>query len=375
MKSETLGPLHGLPVAIKDVTPTAGIRTTFASPLYQHHIPAEDAEVVRRLKTAGAIALAKTNTPEFACGAHTDSALFGPARNPWNPDLSPAGSSGGSAIAVATGMVPIAQGTDFGGSVRVPAAFCGIVGLRPTPGLTPNYPMPLAWDPGQVHGPLARDAEDAALMLDAIGGASRLSPLSAVAPWRSALAELERRGDAKGLRVAYAAEIAGIGVKPEIASICRDAALALRKEGTQVEEIDFDAGDGRAPYQTWRGFWMVGQQYERLKQIDEFGRNLKGSVEAGLKLTALDLAAAEQKRQEIFHRFRCLFERFDVLVTPAAPVKPFPVEMSFPDRVNGRPLENYIDWIAPAFLITLVSLPAATAPAGLMRDQLPACRS
>jgi amidase len=372
MKSETLGPLHGLPIAIKDVTPTAGIRTTFASPLYRDHIPAEDAEVVRRLKAAGAIVLAKTNTPEFACGAHTDSALFGPARNPWNPDLSPAGSSGGSAVAVAAGMVPLAQGTDFGGSVRVPAAFCGIVGLRPTPGLIPNHPMPLAWDPGQVHGPLARDAEDAALMLDAMVGASRLSPSSVPAPWGSALAELERRGDAaKGLRVAYVADIAGIGVEPEIASICRDAALALRTAGAQVEEIAFDAGDGRAPYQTWRGFWMVGQQYERLNQIGEFGRNLKGSVEAGMKLTALDLAAAEQKRQEIFHRFRDLFERFHVLVTPAAPVKPFPVEMSFPDRVNGRPLENYIDWMAPTFLITLVSLPAATAPAGLMGDQLP----
>ena len=371
MKGEPIGPLHGLPVAIKDVTPTAGIRTTFASPLYRDHIPAADAEVVRRLKAAGAIVLAKTNTPEFACGAHTDSALFGPARNPWNPDLSPAGSSGGSAIAVATGMVPIAQGTDFGGSVRVPAAFCGIVGLRPTPGLTPNYPMPLAWDPGQVHGPLARDAEDAALMLDAMVGVSRLSPSSVAAPWASALAELERRGDARGLRVAYVADIAGIGVEPEIAAICRDAALALRTAGAQVEEIAFDASDGRAPYQTWRGFWMVGQQYERLNQIGEFGRNLKGSVEAGLNLTAIDLAAAEQKRQEIFQRFRGLFERFDVLVTPAAPVKPFPAEMNFPDRINGRPLENYIDWIAPAFLITLVSLPAATAPAGLTRDQLP----
>ena len=139
--------------AIKDVTPTAGIRTTFASPLFKDYVPAEDAEAVRRLKAAGAIVLAKTNTPEFACGANTNNALFGPTRNPWNPALSPAGSSGGSAVAVATGMVPIAQGTDFGCSIRIPAAFCGIVGIRPTPGLIPSYPMPLAWDPGQVHGP------------------------------------------------------------------------------------------------------------------------------------------------------------------------------------------------------------------------------
>src|SRR6202050_3447549 len=172
MKGGTLGALHGLPIGVKDITPTAGIRTTYASPLYKDYVPAEDAEAVRRLKAAGAIVLAKTNTPEFACGAHTNNALFGPTRNPWNPALSPAGSSGGSAVAVATGMTALAQGTDYGASIRIPAAFCGIVGIRPTPGLIPSYPKALAWDPGEVHGPLARDAEDAALMLDAMVGFS-----------------------------------------------------------------------------------------------------------------------------------------------------------------------------------------------------------
>src|SRR6185312_12693406 len=314
-RGDKIGALHGLPIGVKDITATAGVRTTYGSPLYADNVPAEDAEVIRRLKEAGAIVLAKTNTPEFAAGANTVNPVFGATRNPWNPALSPAGSSGGSACAVATGMLPIAQGTDFGCSIRIPAAFCGIVGIRPTPGLTPNHPMPLAWDPGQVHGPLARTAEDAAMLLDAMIGFSPLSPISSAPPWPSALAELERRGDAKGLRVAYAPEIAGIGIEAEIAAICRDAALALRVVGAQVEEIEFDAGDGRASYQTWRGFWMVGQQYERLARIEEFGRNLKGNVEAGLKLTALDLAAAEQKRREIFHRFRNLFERFEVLLT------------------------------------------------------------
>ena len=371
MKGETLGPLHGLPIAVKDVTPTAGIRTTFASPLFKDYVPAEDAEAIRRLKAAGAIVLAKTNTPEFACGANTNNALFGPTRNPWNPALSPAGSSGGSAVAAATGMVPIAQGTDFGCSIRIPAAFCGIVGIRPTPGLTPSDPLHLLWDPGQVHGPLARDAEDAALFLDAIVGFSRISPISVAPPWPSALAELERRDDIKGLRVAYVSDIAGIGVEAEIDTICRNAAAALEKLGAHVEQIEFDASGGRAAYQTWRGFWMVGQQYQRLRQIEQFGPNLKGNVEAGLKLNALDFAAAEHQREEMFRRFRALFERFDVLLTPAAPVKPYPVEMNFPDRINGKSFENYIDWIAPAYLITLVSLPAATAPAGLSQDGLP----
>ena len=371
MKGEPLGPLHGLPIGVKDVTPTAGIRTTFASPLFKDYVPAEDAEAVRRLKAAGAIVLAKTNTPEFGCGANTTNALFGPTRNPWNPALSPAGSSGGSAVAVAAGMLPIAHGTDFGCSIRIPAAFCGIVGIRPTPGLTPSRPLHLPWDPGQVHGPLARDAEDAALFLDAIVGFSRLSPISVAPPWQSALAELERRDDIKGLRVAYVSDIAGIGVEAEIDSICRDAAAILAERGAQVEQIEFDASGGRAAYQTWRGFWMVGQQYERLAQIDQFGPNLRGNVEAGLKLTSLDFAAAELKREEMFQRFRKLFERYDVLLTPAAPVKPYPVEKNFPDRINGRSFENYIDWIAPAYLITLMSLPAATAPAGLSQDGLP----
>ena len=240
MSGAPLGALHGLPLAIKDVTPTAGIRTTFASPLFKDHVPNEDAEVVRRLKAAGAIVLAKTNTPEFACGANTNNALFGPTRNPWNEALSPAGSSGGSAVAVATGMVPLAQGTDFGGSVRVPAAFCGIVGIRPTPGLTPNYPMPLAWDPGQVNGPLARDAEDAALMLDAMVGFSRISPISVAPPWQSARREVADRSDAKGLRVAYVSDIADIGVDAEIDAVCRAAAESLRAAGAEVEEIAFD---------------------------------------------------------------------------------------------------------------------------------------
>ena len=371
VNGEPLGALHGLPVAIKDITPTAGIRTTFASPLFKDHVPDEDAEVVRRLKASGAIVLAKTNTPEFACGANTNNALFGPTRNPWNPALSPAGSSGGSAVAVATGMVPLAQGTDFGCSIRIPAAFCGIVGIRPTPGLTPNTPMPLAWDPGQVHGALGRDAEDVAFMLDSMVGLSRLSPISVAPPWASALAEVERAQDAQGLRVAYVPDIAGIGVEAEIAAICRRAAERLRDAGAAVEEIAFDVSDGRGPYQAWRGLWMVGQQYANLSDLERFGQNLRGNVEAGLKVTAVDIAAAEQKRLEVFHRFRKLFERFDVLLTPAAPVKPFPVEMNFPTEINGQKFENYIEWIAPAFLVTLVSLPAGSVPAGLTADGLP----
>lgn len=371
MRGDILGPLHGLPVGIKDITLTAGIRTTFGSPLFKDFVPDEDAEVVRRLKSAGAIILAKTNTPEFAAGANTVNPVFGATRNPWNTALSPAGSSGGSAVAVATGMLPLAQGTDFGCSIRMPAAFCGIVGIRPTPGLTPNYPMPLAWDPGQVNGPLARNASDAARMLDAMVGFSRISPISVAPPWKSALAAVEAARDAKGLRIAYVSDIAGIGVDAEIDGICRKAALALRAAGATVEEIEFDASEGKVPYQAWRGLWMVGQQFANLDRLEEFGPNLKGNVKAGLKVTPLDFAAAEQTRAALFLKFRDLFDRYDLLLTPQSPVKQYPVTENFPTEVNGKKLENYTDWIASSFLITLMSLPAGSAPAGFASDGLP----
>jgi amidase len=371
MRGDRLGSLHGLPVAIKDVTPTAGIRTTYGSPLFRDNVPSEDAEVVRRLKAAGAIVLGKTNTPEFAAGANTFNDVFGATRNPWNPALSPAGSSGGSAVAVATGMVPLAQGTDFGCSIRMPASFCGIVGIRPTPGLTPNWPMPLAWDPGQVHGPLARTAEDAALMLDAMVGFSRASPISVAPPWTSARAIVKKNKDARGLRVAYVCDIAGIGVEPEIDDICRKTATSLRDAGAAVEEIAFDISDGKSPYQAWRGLWMVGQQFANLDRLDEFGVNLKGNVKAGLKVTSLDLAASEQKRAELFQRFAKFFERYDLLITPQSPVKQFPVEMNFPTLINGKKLDNYTDWIAGSFLITLMSLPGGSVPAGQTSDGMP----
>jgi amidase len=371
MRDEKLGALHGLPVVIKDITPTAGIRTTYGSPLFKDNIPVEDAEVVQRLKAAGAIVLGKTNTPEFAAGANTFNDVFGVTRNPWNPALSPAGSSGGSAVAVATGMAPLAQGTDFGCSIRMPASFCGIVGIRPTPGLTPNWPMPLAWDPGQVHGTLARTAEDAALMLDAIVGFSRISPISVAPPWASARATVAKANDVKGLRIAYVSDIAGIGVEPEIDAACRATAMSLRDAGATVEEIPFDISDGKSPYQAWRGLWMVGQQFANLDRLEEFGVNLKGNVKAGLKVTPADFAASEEKRAQLFQRFAKFFEQYDLLITPQSPVKQFPVEMNFPTLINGKKLENYTDWIAGSFLITLMSLPGGSVPAGQTSDGLP----
>ena len=368
---ENLPLLLGLPVVIKDIVETAGMRTTWASPVYADHVPDEDAEVVARLRSAGAIILGKSNTPEFAAGANTDNELFGPTGNPWDPKLSPSGSSGGSASAVASGMVPIAQGTDFGCSLRMPAAFCGIVGLRTTPGLVSNYPLELPWDPGQVLGPMARTAEDAAMMLDAMAGYSKMIPNSVTAPWPSALELVRARDNAKGLRLAYAPDIAAIGVDTELEGICRTAAFGLAGDGAVVEEVDFDLSDARDAYLTLRGEWMVGMQYGRLDNLDDFGANLAGNVRSGLDISMRELAAAEDMRTRVWHRYRKLFESYDALLMPMSPVSQFPVKKNFPDEIGGRKLENYVDWIAGAFLVTMAGIPAGSIPTGLSRAGLP----
>jgi amidase len=372
MRGDPLGLLHGLPLGIKDITETKGIRTTFGCPIYRDHVPVEDAEVVRRLKQAGGIIVCKTITPEFAAGATTRNRIFGVTRNPWNVSLSPAGSSGGSAAAVASGMSPLAQGTDYGGSIRVPAAFCGIAGIRPTPGLVPNHPMPLCWDPGQVHGPLGRTVEDVAMMLDAMVGLGNLTPISVMPPWRDCRSQVEKATSATGIRVAYVSDLAGIGVDPEVDRVCRAAALRLADAGATAEEIAFDASDGRDAYLTLRSQWMVGQQFQRLHLLDELDENLAHNIRCGLQGTARDIAMAENKRTELWHRFRVLLEQFDFILTPAAAVQPFAVELRYPEAIAGRKLASYIDWIAPTFLVTLVGLPAASVPAGKTAQGLPA---
>src|ERR1043166_2404372 len=223
---ENPGPLAGVPVGIKDVTQVAGLRTTFGSPLYKDHVPDEDALVVQRLRAAGAIILGKTNTPEFAAGGNTWNDVFGRTRNPWDPAKSAGGSTGGGAVALATGMIALAEGTDLGGSLRIPASFCGVVGLRPSPGLVPTHPIDWVWDTLQVSGPMARTAEDVAMMLQAVAGPSEFSPIAQPAAGRDFVGAV-RKGVKRGLRIAYCADLAGIGVDPSIERVCRDAAFSL----------------------------------------------------------------------------------------------------------------------------------------------------
>lgn len=371
MAGEVVGALAGLPTGIKDVTPTAGIRTTYGSPLYADHVPNEDAAVVTQLRQADAIIVGKTNTPEFAAGANTVNRVFGATRNPWDLDKSVGGSTGGGAAALASGMIALAEGTDFGGSLRVPAAFCGMVGLRPTAGLIPSHPVPTPWDVGRVHGPMARTAEDVALMLDAVTGLSDLSPISTPPPWKSVREAMAAAPGAQGLRLVYSPDIAGVGVDPEIDGVCRAAARGLADAGATVIESEFSLADGADAYQALRGLWMVTNYFGHLDNLDKLFANLRGNIESGLKLTARDLAAAEQKRAELWHRCRALFAGADLLLTPTAPVAPFPVTQNYPDTIAGNKMATYIDWIAPTFLVTLCGLPGISAPCGRTKAGLP----
>jgi amidase len=363
-------PLCGLPVGIKDVTPVAGLRTTYGSRITAEHVPDEDALVVRRLREAGAVILGKTNCPEFAAGGNTFNEVFGCTRNPWNPARSAGGSTGGGAAALATGMIALGEGTDLGGSLRIPASFCGVVGLRPCAGLVPTWPSDWPWDTLQVTGAIARTAEDVGLMLDAVAGPSDLSPISQPTAGR-AFAAAVTAGIHPGLRLAYCADLIGIGVDPDVERVCRAAAFGLRQLGVTVEEVALDLSAGRDAFLALRGLWFVAQMHRRLEHLDEFGPNVAGNIRAGLKTTVAELGKAEQVRARVREKLLDLLSRFDHLVTPAMAVPPFPVEQNYPETVAGRKMETYVDWIAPTFVLSLTGLPVGAVPCGLDPEGLP----
>lgn len=368
-KGDDPGPLCGLTVGIKDVTPVAGLRTTFGSPIYADYVPKEDALVVRRLREAGAVILGKTNCPEFAAGANTFNEVFGRTRNPWDTTKTAGGSTGGGAAGLATGMIALAEGTDLGGSLRIPAAFCGVTGLRPSVGLVPTHPTDWVWDTLQVTGPMARTAEDVALMLQAIAGPAEHSPFAQPIDGRDFVRGA--RGARKNLRVAYCADIAGIGVDAGVERVCREAAFALADKGASVEEIQLDLSAARPAFLSLRGLWFVTQMFLRLDMQERFGPNVANNVRSGLELTSAEIAAAEAYRSHLWHHFRQFFNEYDHLLTPCVAVPPFPVEQNYPDTIAGKPMQTYIDWIAPTFVLSLTGLPVACVPAGLDPSGMP----
>ena len=369
-RGNDVGPLAGVPVGIKDVTPVAGLRTTYGSPLYADNVPTEDALIVERMRAAGAIILGKTNTPEFAAGGNTWNDVFGRTRNPWDPSKSAGGSTGGGCCALATGMIALAEGTDLGGSLRIPASFCGVVGLRPSPGLVPTDPADWVWDTLQVSGPIARTAADVALMLQVVAGDSPRAPLGQPMDGRDFVAAVQA-GPKRGLRVAYCPDVAGIGIEPSVEAACRHAAFALRDAGAAVDEIDLDLGFARDAFLALRGEWFVAWMYEKLDRIDEFGVNVRNNTKSGLDASPRDLGAAHHARGRVWNLFREFFTRYDHLLTPTMCVSPFPVEQNYPEQVAGRAMRTYVDWLAPTFLLSLTGLPVASVPCGLDTGGMP----
>lgn len=371
-KASSLGPLHGIPVSIKDLSPTKGLRTTWGSKIFEHHVPDEDALYVARLREAGAIVVGKTNTPEFGAGGNTFNAVFGITRNPWNPALTCGGSSGGAAVALATGMGPLAQGSDLGGSLRTPAAFCGVVGFRTTPGLIPVYPADLAWDSLAVTGPMARTVGDVALMLSAMAGPDDRAPLSYEVDTRRFTAAVSRPS-IKGWRVAWTPDLRGlIPVDHEVAAVAERATKVFGSLGARVESACPDFSEVNDIVLATRGISMVARHAERLAQWEPvMQKGLVWNIKQGLSLTPEQVARGELLRTRLWQRVRAFMESHDLLVLPTVAMPPFPVEQPYPTEINGRTAEHYTQWFFLTYGITVTGLPAISVPCGFTKSGLP----
>lgn len=376
---ERLGPLHGLPVAVKDLEDTAGIRTTYGSRAFADHVPAVDGLLVQRLRAAGAVIVGKTNTPEFGAGSHTFNEVFGTTRNPWALDRSAGGSSGGAGAALAAGMLPLADGSDFGGSIRNPASFNNVVGLRPTPGLVPDGGVEDVWDTGSVLGPLARTAGDLELMLTAIAGPDPRAPLSFGHPGPGPLAEPAGDGRADpagdglaGLRVAWCPDLGGLPIEPAVLAVLASARGRLVDLGCHVEDVELDLSAADEAFETLRAVAFArafGSAPASLRAT--LKETIVWNIDRGLELDGPAVARAIAARSAVFVTVADLLTRFDVLAAPAAQVAPFPVEQEYPAVVAGVEMPHYLGWMRVCSRITVSAHPVAAVPAGFTDTGLP----
>ncbi|MEQ1881024.1 MAG: amidase [Burkholderiales bacterium] len=364
------GVLAGLPVAHKDMVVTKGIRTTFGSPVFRDFVPDTDALIVERLRQAGAITIGKTNTPEFAAGSQTFNPVFGATRNPYDPSKTSGGSSGGAAVALACGMLPIADGSDLGGSLRNPASFCNVVGFRPSAGRVPIWPSLSAWFSLPVLGPMARTVGDAALMLSAIAGPDARAPISLQEPGSLFARPLGR--SFKGVRIGWSADLGGLPVEPEVVRVIAGQRETFNAMGCTVEEATPDLRDADEIFRVLRA-WNFELAYGQLlkTQRDQMKETVIWNIEEGGRLTGAQVGAAEAKRTQLFQRMRAFMEKYDFLVAPVAQVLPFDVELPYVTRINGVELETYIDWMRSCYYITVTGAPAISVPCGFSRGGLP----
>jgi amidase len=368
---EDVGPLHGLPVAHKDTHATGGMRTTWGSPLHADTVPARDELVVARLRRAGAIRVGKTNVPEFAAGSHTFNPVFGVTHNPYRHGLSAGGSSGGAAAALAAGLVPVAEGSDMGGSLRNPAAFCNVVGLRPTPGRVPAWPSALGWAQLSVQGPMGRTVADVALQLSAIAGPDRRVPISLADDAAGFAPPLE--ASLAGLRVAWAPDLGGrVPVDPTIVSVLAPAVTAFESIGAEVDEDCPDLSLADEVFGVLRA-WIFEASYGDLvrRNPDKVKETIRWNATAGAALSGADVGRAELAHTKLYEEMVGFFERFDVLVAPTTQVLPFPVETEYPTEVAGVPQPDYLGWMRSCTLFSATGCPAISVPGGFTPDGLP----
>jgi amidase len=368
-RAEAMGPLHGVPVLHKDLTDTAGVRTTYGSPLFHDHIPAADSILVERQKNAGAIMLGKSNTPEFGAGSQTFNNVFGSTKNPWDLTKTCGGSSGGAAVALACGMTALADGSDLGGSLRNPASFCNVVGLRPAGGRVPVWPAASGWFSMSVEGPMARTVSDVALFLSVIAGPDDRAPLSIREDPAIFSRPLER--DLRGVRVAWHKGL-GLPFESEVTAVvdaCRGLFESLGCIVTEDEPNLDGAEEAFLAYRGWIHEMRLGDIWRRDPAL--FKPTLAGDIERGAKLSASALGRAEILRTTVYHRMRQFFERHDFFVMPVCQVAPFDIGQQYISQINGIDLPSYTDWMKSCYLISVPGNPAISVPAGFTPSGLP----
>ena len=367
---ENTGPLHGLPIAHKDLVPTKDMRTTFGSRIYKDFVPDHDGLIVERLKKAGAITIGKTNTPEFGAGSQTFNQVFGETLNPYDTTKTCGGSSGGAAVALACGMLPLADGSDMGGSLRNPGNFCNIVGFRTSPGRVPVWPRLTGWFPISVQGPMARTVQDVALMLSVIAGPDPRSPIAIAEPGSLFTRPLDR--NFKDVKIAWSQDLGELPVDPRVTKVLESRRRVFEDLGCIVEEAQPDFSDADEIFKVWRAWNFELQYAELLKDHRELIKDtVIWNVEEGQKLTGPQIGKAEIKRTELYHRVREFMKNHDYLICPVNQVPPFDINQRWVQEINGIKMETYIDWMKSCYYITVTGLPAISVPCGFTPEGLP----
>ena len=375
-RGDTLPPLHGLPIGIKDLQETGGLLTTHGSPIFRDHIPAADERLVAAVRAAGAIVVGKTNTPEFGAGANTRNAVYGATGNPFDPALSAAGSSGGSAVALATGMAPICSGSDTGGSLRNPAAFSGIVGFRPTPGLVANERRGLGWNNLSVAGPMARTVPDLCLLLSAMVSDDGRDPLATTvhgqAIRRADDFAVPARIDLSRLRVAVTPDFGFAPTERHIAEVFAEKTAPFRHVFARAEHTTPDCSGADDAFEVLRALGFLASHAEKVRtRPQDVGPNVRSNVEEGLRYTAADVARAQTLQTALYRNWQTFFRDWDVILTPSITISPRSWRELYPAEIDGKPTRTYFHWLALAYAVTLPGHPAVSLPVGLDRHGMP----